>query len=277
MKIVALIDRSLYAQSVIDHAAWLAAHKGGSVDLIQIVSPNELMAAGMPPIHPGGPVVLNRDSTVDAQVADLKQKAAVQLAEARESLATRGILEVRTHVLEGIVPQLMAEAAADASIVVLGKRGENADLARLPLGSNFERLVRSSRTPVLAVSRGFRPIDKLLLAVDLDPAAASAIEAVASGVVPPMPATLLHVGEPTEAMQAELARAADRLSAAGYPATSSIVEGIPRFVVPERVVSELIGLVAMGAFGSSRLKSLIFGSLTTELIRACQVPILLCQ
>jgi nucleotide-binding universal stress UspA family protein len=76
---------------------------------------------------------------------------------------------------------------------------------------------------------------------------------------------------------AELDRAAALLTSSGYESNAEIVDGIARVVVPQHVVSEGVDLVAMGAFGGSRLKSLIFGSLSTELIRACQVPILLCQ
>jgi nucleotide-binding universal stress UspA family protein len=278
MRIVALVDRSLYAQSVIDHTAWLAAEKDAGVDLVQIVSPNELMAERMPPAHPGGPVVITRDKTLDDEIAERHQSAHRQLEKARLSLAARGVRDVGLHVLEGgAVSHLMAEATADASVVVIGKRGEHADLAHLPLGANFEPLIRASRAPVLAISRTFRPIDNMLLAIDFDPAAAAALEAVAAGLLPQMPVHLLHVGTATEVIESELARAALRLESAGYAATTDIADGLPRLVVPMWVVAESIDLVVMGAFGSSRLKSLIFGSLTAEVIRACQVPILLCR
>jgi nucleotide-binding universal stress UspA family protein len=278
MRIVAFVDRSLYAPSVIDHIGWLAGTSGAGIDLVQIISPNELAGVSMMPIHPGGLVVLNRDAKqLDDQVADLKRKARAQLEEARTVLTSLGISDTRVRVLEGNVSEVMVEAAAEAAAVVMGKRGEQADLARLPLGSNFERLVRSSQVPVLAVSRTFRPIHRMLIALDLDLAAERAVETVAEGLVPQMPVRLLHVGFSTDALQAALKHATARLVDAGFQVTAELVEGIPRVVVPERVVSEDIDLVAMGAFGSSRLTSLIFGSLTTELIRACQVPILLCR
>jgi nucleotide-binding universal stress UspA family protein len=277
MRIVAFVDRSLYAQSVVDHALWLARSKNADVDLVQIVSPNELMAARMPPIHPGGPVVLDRDSSLDQEIAELKSDAQERLEAARALIASQVEADVRTQVLEGNVPNLMAECTKDASLAIMGKRGEHADLARLPLGSNFEHFVRKSKVPVLAVSRSFRPIHRMLIAVDLDPAAASAIETVARGMLPEMPIRLLHVGTANERLQAELGSAEARLIGAGHQVTTEVAEGIARVVVPARVVSDNIDIVAMGAFGGSRLKSLIFGSLTTELIRACQVPILLCQ
>jgi len=47
-------------------------------------------------------------------------------------------------------------------------------------------------------------------------------------------------------------------------------------VIPQRVVLDDIDMLAVTAFGSSRLKSMLLGSLTSELLRACQVPVLLC-
>lgn len=51
---------------------------------------------------------------------------------------------------------------------------------------------------------------------------------------------------------------------------------MPHVVIPQRVVLDEIDLVAINAFGSSRLRSMLMGSLTSELLRACQVPLLLC-
>ena len=36
-----------------------------------------------------------------------------------------------------------------------------------------------------------------------------------------------------------------------------------------------IDLLVMGAYGHSRVRSLIIGSTTTEMIRACKIPVLL--
>jgi len=40
------------------------------------------------------------------------------------------------------------------------------------------------------------------------------------------------------------------------------------------VEREAVGLVVMGAYGHSRLRSLMIGSTTSELIRACKTPIM---
>lgn len=277
MRIVAFIDRSIYARSVVEHAAWLARSSGAGVDLVQIISPNELIAATMPPIHPGGPVVLPKGNTLDEDIAALHRDAVAQLDRSKDELLATGVADVRTHIEEGDIPRLLADAASSADVVVMGKRGENADLVRLSLGSNFDRLIAKTRTPVLAVSRLFRPIDRTLVAMDLDEQAASAVETLGAGMFPPMPVEVLHVGESSEAVRVELDRAASQLSAAGHQPTTEVVEGIPRYAVPERVVSDGIGLVAIGTSGGAGPLSRIFGSLTRELTRACQVPVLICR
>src|SRR5690606_20479029 len=146
------------------------------------------------------------------------------------------------------------------------------DLARLPLGSNLERLVRRAPVPVLAVSRSFRPIERMLLALDVDAESVSSVEALASGLLPARPLQLLHVGEQSERAQAALERASLQLGNSGFAVTASIVDGEPRHVIPEQVVLGSADLLAIGGFGGSWLKSLVLGSLTAELVRACQVP-----
>jgi nucleotide-binding universal stress UspA family protein len=277
MRIAAFIDRSIYARSVVDHAAWLARASGAGVDLVQIISPNELIAATMPPIHPGGPVVLPKGRTLNEDIAALHRAAANQLEQSRNELLAAGIADVGTQVEEGDIPRLLADAASSASIVIMGKRGEHADLARLPLGSNFDRLISSTHTPVLAVSRQFRPIDRTMVALDLDEQVAGAVAALGAGIFPPMPIEVLHVGEPSDAVRAELDRAATLLAVAGHQPATAVVDGDPRYAVPERVVSDGIGLVALGTSGRGGLLSRVFGNLTRELTRACQVPVLLCR
>lgn len=275
MKIVAFIDLSLYAHSVIDHTVWLAREKQASVELVNIVSPNELAASNLAPVHPGGAMLLHQDDTLDAKVAELARQGRERLDQARRLLNEAGVYDVSTRLLEGHISRTMVHAASPASIIIMGKRGEQADLARLPLGSNLERLARGSKVPVLAVSRSFRPIKRMMVAVEGE-SAAPAVNTLASGIVPNYPLDLLHVGDRTDIALQTLEQAETKLRDAGFEVKTRIEPGVAQTVVPERVVLDEIDLLAVSAFGSSRLRSMILGSLTSEFLRACQVPVLLC-
>ncbi|RYE82956.1 MAG: universal stress protein, partial [Hyphomicrobiales bacterium] len=205
MKIVAFIDASLYARSVIDHTAWLARNRPASIELVQIVSPNELMAEQVTTVGPSASIALDHER-VEAKVGELERAGRCQLDAARNRLAAAGLPDVTARLIHGNIAASMLEVTRSASIAVMGKRGENADLARLSLGSQVERLVRSAPIPVLAVSRSFRPIERMLLAMNAGDTLA--VDALAAGALPPADLQLLHVGDASGTIKATLQQAA---------------------------------------------------------------------
>jgi len=54
-----------------------------------------------------------------------------------------------------------------------------------------------------------------------------------------------------------------------------VVTGQPEKVLGDLTEAEGIDLLVMGAYGHSRVRSLIIGSTTSEMIRTCRVPIVL--
>lgn len=67
------------------------------------------------------------------------------------------------------------------------------------------------------------------------------------------------------------------LKAGGHEADASIMPGQPEAVIAQAVESEGIDLLVMGAYGHSRVRSLIIGSTTTSMVRSCKIPIALCR
>ncbi len=66
-----------------------------------------------------------------------------------------------------------------------------------------------------------------------------------------------------------------QLKAGGHTAEWRIVPGAPAKAIAEIVERESMNLLVMGAYGHSRIRTLIIGSTTTEMIRSCRVPVLL--
>ena len=56
---------------------------------------------------------------------------------------------------------------------------------------------------------------------------------------------------------------------------SKIETGQPETVIAREVETDHYDLLVMGAFGHSRIRNLIIGSTTTEMIRSCKIPVLL--
>ncbi len=161
-------------------------------------------------------------------------------------------------------------------MIIIGKRGEAADFAKLHLGSNLERVVRSATKPVMVASRTFKPINKFLIAFDGGESAMKAVRHIASGkLFTGLPCVLLCVGKPTDSLQDKLDDAAGLLRKAGYAVEAGFETGEPEDVIKNRIEADSIDLLVMGAYGHSRIRNLIIGSTTTEMVRSCQVPVMM--
>lgn len=278
-KIIALVDASIYAKSVCDHAAWAASRTGLDVELLHLLgrreAPERKDLSGAIALGARS-ALLGELAELDAQRAKLAQAhGRAILDDARAILDAAGVTAVAS-LRRGDVVEAVAEREPDTAFVMIGKRGEAADFARGHLGSNLERVVRSAKTPVFVASRAFRPIARLLIAYDGGPSAMRAIDHVArSPLYAGLSATIVTVGSDAERAARGLGDARAMLAGGGIDAETRVIPGQPDAALGALVTAEGFDLLVMGAHGHSRIRSLIIGSTTTEMIRSCKVPIVL--
>lgn len=278
--IVALIDASIYARSVCEHAAWAAGRTGLAVELMHVLGRRE----GSSTRDYSGALALGSRSALLGALADLdaqraklaQERGRAILDDARAILDGAGIADVAGHLRHGDLVEAVAEREGDAALILIGKRGEAADFAKGHLGSNLERVVRACRRPVLVASRAFEAPGSVLLAYDGGPSARRAVGHVAaSPLYAGLPVTVATVGEDGPEPRARLDAAVAELEAAGREAAGLLTRGTPEETLGGLVEAEGFGLVVMGAYGHSRIRSLVIGSTTSEMIRSCRVPIAL--
>lgn len=279
--ILALVDGSLYSRSVCDHAAWAAARTGAPVELLHVLGPR-LPPTAAPDLsaHLNAEAIdqlLHELAAHDEQAARLAQRRARAILDAaRARMEEDGVAAVSARLRQGDLVDTLAELESATALVVVGKRGEAADFARLHLGSNLERILRSSRRPVLVASRAFRSIARVLVAFDGGPSAMKAISHIAADkLLHGLPIRLLTVGTPSAQAGTRLAEAESALRAAGHDATAEVRPGQPEEVIADLVRDGGADLLVMGAYGHSRIRTLFLGSTTTDVIRACLIPVLL--
>ena len=279
--LLALIDGSIYSQSVCDHAAWAAGRLGASVQVVHAIGRRDTASA---PANLSGSIglgartaLLEELAELDAQKAKLSQKRGrLLLDEARARLVEKGVETATTTLRNGDVIETVQELEKDADLVVIGKRGEAADFARLHLGSNLERVVRSVHKPILVAARAFKPVERFLIAFDGGTSAMKAVDHVArSWLFAGLECRLLMAGADTPEARKKLDDAAALLQAAGYAVQADIEPGSAGAAIAKRVEADGIDLLVMGAYGHSRIRSMIIGSTTTEMIRSCLIPVML--
>jgi len=279
-KIIALVDGSIYSESVCHHAAWIAQRTAAPVELIHVLgrreAPDKADLSGA--IRLGARTKLMEElAEIDAQRAKLVgHRGRAILEDARAIVDRDGVTEITTRLRHGDIVEAIGEIEGEARVIVIGKRGEAADFAKGHLGSNLERIVRAAHRPVFVAARAFKPIESVLVAYDGGRSAMKAVDHISrSSFFADLPVTVVTVGNETPEVAKGLADAKALLAAAGIEAQTRIVPGQPEEELGKMVEADSFGMLVMGAYGHSRIRSLVIGSTTTAMMQSCKVPVLL--
>lgn len=279
-RVLAAIDPSVYATSVADHAGWAAARLGAPLELLRTLE----RTTAAPAVDLSGNIALGEQESLLDELAKLDAR---RMALAQEH--GRALLDgLRRHVHDshgvdaeirqrhGALVEALLDLEPGVRLFVLGKRGEHADFARGHLGSNLERVVRAVHRPVLVASRAFRAPARFVIAFDGSATTRKCVEMVrASPLLHGLECHLVTAGENTPALQGHLDWALRRLREAGFDPQLHVAPGDAETVIAHHVDTLHADLLVMGAYGHSRIRSMILGSTTTQLLRQCRVPVLL--
>lgn len=278
--VLACVDGSQYMTSVCDHASWAARQLNQPVELLhtQIAQHDYLVPADF-----GSAVgmavsaeLLEKLTEMDEARSKLElQKGRVVLDHAATLVAARGVSATTRQEWGGLV-DVLAELESNASLVLIGKRGETAQQAANHLGSNLERVVRAAQVPVLVCARDFAPIERLVLAYDDGASARKALEYIAqSPLFTGVEVHLIYVGTDNPETRVMLKEAATVLTKAGRTAHTHIAAGAADHVITEYVVLHNIQLIVMGAYSHSPLRNFFVGSTTSAILQSAPVSVLL--
>lgn len=279
-RVLAAIDPSVYAGSVAALAAWAAQRLGAELELmhaIDRVSPQARLDLS------GSLSLGTREVLMDELVQADEQRAKVAQAHGRallEKLQADVFASNGTAALvrqrHGALVDTLLDLEPEVRLFVIGKRGEHADFARGHIGSNLERVARAVHRPVLVAARVFRPVSHFMIAFDGSETTRKCVEMVAaSPLLRGLACDLLMVGPDDAAHRQALDGAVAQLVGAGFAPQARVLAGAPETVIAREVEQQNIDLLVMGAYGHSRIRSMILGSTTTQLLRNCQIPVLL--
>lgn len=286
--LIALVDGSAYSESVCHHAAWIAGRAGWSVKVYHVMgrrdapASNDLSGA----IRLGArTALLEQLSDLDAQRARLAHEhGRAILDDARAIIEGAGDIVVETRLRQGDLVETITAKENSGDMIVIGKRGEAAGLAAAHLGSNLERIVRASHKPVFVANRAFHTPRRVLVAFDGGASSLRAVDYIArSPLFAGLGVTVVFAGVETPTIARALQDAAATLRAGGFEPETVIRPGEPEKVLAA-MTADTAGdpdagpghdLLVMGAYGHSRVRALLIGSTTTEMIRSCKVPVVL--
>ncbi len=282
-RILLCTDGSTFASSSYQYGAWLARRLDAAIDVLHVSDVRRQAQAEATNLS--GSIGIDAADRLLQELVNLEhqkarleyQHAKLMLQSAVTTLQAQGIDTVKTQHKTGYFVDVLSELEAIADLVVLGKRGTSAEAASGHLGANLERIIRASHKPCLVTSRQFKPIERVLLAYDGSPIAQKALEFVITS--PLFQGLTLHILKVTPD-DTTTTRARSRLDAAqqqaqahGFDPVCQLVMGNPETAISTYVTDQNIDLLAIGAYGHRRIRHLIIGSTTAQILRSSHIPV----
>lgn len=265
LRVLALLTETATADQILSASACLLAQAGPTaITLLHPLAQSDPDFMRTEEVH---------TARTDARFAAAQQALAVELAQRADAWRQSGLpsLEIRA----GAPEQIVTAAAREADLILLAAPQGDAD-ARALLDLLLLRLAK----PVLLLPRQMPHSFAQSIAIawsDADNAAARAIGAVQALLRACQRATILlgtdspHAAPPPQALL-------DSLEAAGRPAR------LHEFALAGRHVGTALlaeahavgaDFLVMGAFTHGRLREILFGGATAEVLRQLDLPVLM--
>lgn len=280
-KLLVCIDGSAYADNLCTNAAWVAKQINAEIDLLHVMRRSSDYEA--PTDHTGlmgleaRSSLLEELTKVDEERGRLDQeKGKIILEHGAKILKTAGVEKINLIHRRGSLVETIQEFEDSVEMIFMGKRGEHANINSVFLGSNLEKVARALHKPLFIVSSIIRPIKRFLIAYDGKDSVRKAIDYITEQ-------PLLDKGLECHLLAVERGKgdiqtseAEQILHQAGFKSLVKTEKNShPDQAISSYVEENEIDLLITGAYSHSRMHSLLLGSTTASLIKACKIPLLL--
>lgn len=281
-KILACVDGSSYADNIIKDAAWMAKRLDAHIDVLHVLRrPSDYQAPSDD--HTGSIGMGARKSLLEALAKVDEDRSKLDLAKgemilehAQALLKEHDVQSVGTHHRRGGLVDTLVEFEKDYDIIIMGKRGEHADIESEFLGSNLEKTARVITKPLFLTSFYLGDITRFVIAYDGKKSARKAVDYAASNpLLKDMACHLLCVTDNAyENIDSD--DAVKTLEDAGFTVTlKNDVNTNVATAIGSYIKDEKIDLLLTGAYSHSRMVNFFIGSTTSAIIKSCHIPVML--
>ncbi len=274
--IMLAVDGSTYTDSVLAHGIELARAFHSRLQVITVADirvfewATAIGADGFVPIVPSG---IYQDES-----RKLMEEKCHKVLEKCAEVITKENIEFETEKVVGAPTDSILERSQLADLVIMGKRGEFARWDKKRLGATVESVSRSIRKPILVVKKEYRPIKRILVGYDGSEHANKALQCVGNiGEATMAKVTVLHITDDRE-LGVQYCKEAERYLKS-YKITVGIemISGIPKKGIVQYARENNYDLIAIGAYGHSRIREALLGSNTEYILSLAECPVLLAK
>ncbi|SAI68252.1 Universal stress protein family [Bordetella ansorpii] len=280
-QVIACLDGIARAQGICDYAIWATRRMDTDLEFLHVQEPH-CEQAGLSDLSGslwlGAQEALLRElSELDEKRAAVEQEHGKQLLElALERARAAGLSRLDARQYRGDLIDTLIEAEPDARLFVLGHHTALIKPSRLLPDHRLEAAVRALHRPILVADAAFREPASFMVAYDGSATARKTVEMVSrSPLLAGLRAHVVMAGGDAAQAQGALNEARAELANTGFDARTAHVPGDPVQALTAYAGDHAVDLIAMGAYGHSRIRHLMLGSTTTAILGQVRLPLLI--
>jgi nucleotide-binding universal stress UspA family protein len=280
-RVLACVDQSRFANYVADYAAWAALRLQAPLEFLHIIDLSHETAtlrdrSGAIGIDAKEQLLTRLSDDDEARNRLAREQGRMFLTGLRERAVAMGVEAPDIRQRHGELQQTLREQQDEVRLFVLGRRGESAEMTQRDLGRHVESVVRSLNKPILTVTQDFSEPRRVLIAFDGSAITRRGVQMVAdSTLFAGLSVHVLMSGKPRNDADRHLQWASQTLTGAGFDTHVEMTPGDPERVIAHAIAAQDVDMLIMGAYGHSPIRTWLFGSKTTDLLRSARIPTLL--
>ena len=212
------------------------------------------------------------------QFRELLQQRGDSVTQAFNQGCDEAGIKYESWITMGHPSRVILDEEIKAELVIIGQKGEHAELGGDMMGSTAERIARNSIKPCLIVSETFQPIKRILAAYDgsghASQALHEAVELAQALNVELVIVTVCERGHRHDFNQ--ITEDGKRLADAhGCQARTLTLDGVPEEIILNQAQEQECELIVVGAHGHGRIREMFIGSTTQRILERSSLPVLI--
>lgn len=276
--ILLCVDGSKYAEAAMGTALWFSKELKTQLHVLSVVDIQLLEGPWLSDLS--GIMGVQPFQALVPQLRELYERKAQTAIEEVMAAAKQQGVKCQAEVETGSLVNEILEAERTAELVVMGQRGEGFEATGEWLGSHVERILRKSIKPCLITPLEFRPIRSILVAYDGSQHANHALYVafdLTKALKTKLSILVVENAGDEEKKSWVLKEGLDLAEKQGIQAFPLLLHGSPEERIVEAATQQKFDLIVMGAYGHTRLRELVLGSVTSHVVRKSPVAVLLAR
>ncbi|NCB10639.1 MAG: universal stress protein [Erysipelotrichia bacterium] len=273
--VLCCVDGKNYSQSVCDYAVMISNNMKLPLKILNIVEhsskPDKLDLSGNIKLGEKDNILEKMTNDEAIKSKNLIKEGKDLLLALKEKALITSEQEITLMQAHGDVLDNILELENEISVLVIGIKSQD----NHKIGDNVKDIIRELKKPILLVNSEFKTPKKVLIAYNGSEESKKVLISRSSNpIFKNITRDIVNINEDKILSEKILKEAKEIYNKQDITVSTSVLSGDAKSEILIYMDQNDCDILAMGAFGHSRIKEFIFGSFTNEMISQSKKPIL---